>query len=83
LPDSVSTVFFASGEAGTASKKSSVSCTAGGFSPPMFWENCDYDEAVTFTAPAGKSGFSFQWHTSMVGGQPSPNNARAGARDSD
>ena len=74
LPDAIAAALSANGDAGSAKRKTSVSCMAGGFNPVFFWQICNYDEAVTFTAPAGRAGFDFQWHTSMTGGKPDPGN---------
>ena len=70
LTNSVAAAFSPSGDTGVASKTKSSHCSAGGFSPTFFWQSCDFDEAVTFTAPAGRSGFSFQWHTYQQGPGP-------------
>ncbi|HEV8436216.1 MAG TPA: hypothetical protein VGR95_22595 [Thermoanaerobaculia bacterium] len=61
LPDGATTAFSATGEMGIANRTTSVKCASGGFGMP--WQDCNYDEAITFTAPAGRSGFSFQWRT--------------------
>ena len=67
LTDDVPGAFSAAGEIGVANAKQSSHCFSGGFGMP--WESCDFNEAVTFIAPAGRSGFSFQWHTLTTGGQ--------------
>lgn len=72
LPDTAAAAFSPTGDAGVVNKVRTSHCNAGGFSPAFFWQACDYDEAVTFSAPAGKSGFSFQWHTYVQGPQQAP-----------
>ena len=68
LPDGVVAAFSAAGELGTAKTTKSVSCSSrGGFSPTMIVTSCDFDETVAFTAPAGRSGFDYQWHTVTMG----------------
>jgi hypothetical protein len=67
LTDTVAAAFSAAGEMGVMNEKQSSNCSSGGFGMP--WESCDFDEAVTFIAPAGRFGFSFQWHTSTTAGQ--------------
>lgn len=75
LPDDGMTgALSVNGETGTAKKKTTASCYAGGFSPTFFWQTCNYDEAVTFAAPAGRYVFGFQWHVGSTGGKPDPNN---------
>ncbi|HEY2324127.1 MAG TPA: hypothetical protein VGJ82_14815 [Thermoanaerobaculia bacterium] len=72
LPDMVAGAFSAAGEAGVANRKTTTHCTSGGFGMP--WQACDYDETVTFTAPAGRSGFGYQWHTFSYVLQPGGSN---------
>ncbi|HEX3111098.1 MAG TPA: hypothetical protein VHU41_18495 [Thermoanaerobaculia bacterium] len=67
LPDGSSAAFSPAGEMGIANRTTSVRCQSGGFGMP--WQACNYDEAVTFTAPAGRSGFSFQWRTFLQNNQ--------------
>jgi len=67
LPDGSSAAFSPAGEMGVANRTTSVKCQSGGFGMP--WQACNYDEAVTFTAPAGRSRFSFQWRTFLQNNQ--------------
>lgn len=73
--DAVAAAFSASGDTGIATRKTSLSCRqGGGLNLEMYWQTCDYDEEVTFAAPAGRSGFSFLWHTSYANGKPGNDN---------
>ncbi len=70
LPAGAVAALSAAGEVGTAKTTKSSSCSSsGGLNPAMITTRCSFDEAVTFIAPAGRSGFSYQWSTVTMGTQ--------------